>query len=390
MALGLVVVAGCATGDGEAGLAALEVPTLEAPIHAAPSEIAAEDVLADARRVNDAFMARFPDPTVSVRDGKRVAGNGWARAVYFEGLMALHAASPSDRYLAYARTWAERHAWGLVSGPATRFADDQCAGQTYLELDALDPDPSHVREIEASVGAMSASAGAGDWTWVDAIHMAMPVFARIGSARGDDRVLEKMYALYTHSRDVQGGGLYSRADHLWWRDAHFVPPYATPSGRPCFWSRGNGWVYSGLARAIEALPEGAPHRAEYVADFVAMSDAIRRTRRPDGFWNASLADPEHFGGKETTGTALFVHGMAWGVRKGLLAAEVYRPFVLESSRALASVVRADGSLAWVQGEAAQPSDRQPVRYDTVLDQDDFAVGCFLLAESELARMLRGR
>ena len=46
--------------------------------------------------------------------------------------------------------------------------------------------------------------------------------------------------------------------------------------------------------------------------------------------------------------------------------------------------------AWVQGEAAQPSDRQPVRYDTVLDQDDFAVGCFLLAESELARMLRGR
>ena len=45
---------------------------------------------------------------------------------------------------------------------------------------------------------------------------------------------------------------------------------------------------------------------------------IARSQREDGFWYVSLASPETYGGKETTGTSLFLHGMSWGIRNGIL------------------------------------------------------------------------
>ena len=58
-----------------------------------------------------------------------------------------------------------------------------------------------------------------------------------------------MYAMYSNTKNVQGGsGLYSKTDHLWWRDQDFDPPYTEPNGKSCYWSRGNGWVYAALVR----------------------------------------------------------------------------------------------------------------------------------------------
>ena len=298
------------------------------------------------------------------------------------------AGDPAHR--AYAEAWAEAHAWGLDGGPTTRFADSHAAGQVYLELWEQDGrrDPRRVAETEASVLAMAAGARFEDWTWVDALHMAMPLFARVAARREDPQVHAAMLALYTFTRNrAGGGGLWDPAEGLFYRDAKFLPPFAEPNGRGCFWSRGNGWAITGLARALDALPPGAPNRALYEADFRALAASAVRTRRADGFWNVSLEDAGHFGGPELTGTALFVHALAWGVRTGLLPREPYRAVALGSYEALAAAVRDDGTLAWVQGPATQPSDRQPVTFDTVPMLDDFAVGCFLLAGTSTARLL---
>ena len=45
-------------------------------------------------------------------------------------------------------------------------------------------------------------------------------------------------------------------------------------------------------------------------------------------------DESNFGGKETSGTALFVYGMAWGVRNGLLDRKEYLPVLLEAWNAM--------------------------------------------------------
>jgi Predicted unsaturated glucuronyl hydrolase involved in regulation of bacterial surface properties, and related proteins len=197
-----------------------------------------------------------------------------------------------------------------------------------------------------------------------------------------------MYAIYHHTKTIHGGnGLYNPKDGLWWRDKDFVAPYREPNGEDCYWSRGNGWVYAALVRVLDILPASDPHRAEYINDFLAMSKALKKCQRDDGFWNVSLHDPTHFGGKETTGTSLFVYGMAWGIRNGLLSEAEYLPAATAGWNAMVSdAVHPDGFLGWVQGTGKEPKDGQPLAYDKVPNFEDYGVGCFLLAGTEIYKL----
>ena len=132
-----------------------------------------------------------------------------------------------------------------------------------------------------------------------------------------------MWDMYEFSRNqLAGKGMFNLADGLWWRDADFLPPYKEPNGEDCYWSRGNGWAYAALVRVLDEIPANEKHRQDYINDFLIMSKALKKKcQRTDGFWNVSLHDAGNYGGKETTGTALFVYGMAWGVRNELLDKE---------------------------------------------------------------------
>ena len=343
------------------------------------------DVLEVLRRANAYFVAKWPDP------GKAIDGSHpshiWTRAVYYEGLLGLYGVDPMPSELSYAVAWGTSHAWGLSSGATTRSADNQCAGQTYLDLYAIEPVAERIKDIQADIDLVVAGAAVDDWTWIDALQMAMPVFAKLGALRGKAAYYDKMYAMYSSSKSSQGAaGFYSKTDHLWWRDANYDPPYTEPNGKNCYWSRGNGWVFAALTRVLDTIPESEPHRAEYLADFQAMAEALRVVQRSDGFWNVSLHDPTHFGGPELTGTSLFTYGMAWGVRKGLLAAASYRPVIERAWSAMASSVHENGFLGYVQGTGQQPSDGQPVTFDKLPNYEDFGLGCFLLGGSEVARL----
>ena len=353
----------------------------------APTLPARAEVAAVLRSVNGNFMRRHPDAAVPA-PAKNRPSNGWTRGVYFEGLMALYGIDPDERYYGYAVRAAEYHAWGLNTGPSTRHADNQCMGQTYLDLYARDPKPERIRDLQASIAAMVADPKDDDWWWVDALQMAMPDFARLGVLNYDPRYFEKMYALYIHTKTREGGtGLYNPVEHLWWRDRTFLPPYKEPNGSNCYWARGNGWALAALASVIAVLPEQEPHRDEYVRTFREMAAAIKPLQRPDGFWNVSLKDPGHFGGKELTGTSLFVYGLAAGVRLGLLNPDEYLPTVARGWKAMASdAVHPDGSLGYLQGIGKQPSDSQPVAYDRIPEIEDFGVGCFLMAGTEIWKL----
>ena len=356
---------------------------------AQPAPLPTRDaILAKMRIANAWFMQAWPDPGKSIVTNRERPSNIWTRAVYYEGLMALHSLDRNARYTDYALKWAEFHKWGMRSGDHTRNADDQCCAQTYLDLYALDPQPGRIRDIKISLDAMVASPKEDDWNWVDAMQMAMPVFAKLGVQTKDPKYFEKAHALYTFMKTKHGGnGLYNPADKLWWRDKDFVPPFKTPNDQQCYWSRGNGWVFAALVRVLDVLPAGAPHRAEYEQMLKDMAGALAAVQRADGFWNVSLHDPNDFGGKETSGTALFTYGMAWGIRHGVLPADIYRPIVAKAWSAMANeAVHPDGYLGFVQGTGKQPSEGQPVTYDSKPDFTDYGLGCFLLAGSEVYRL----
>jgi rhamnogalacturonyl hydrolase YesR len=191
-----------------------------------------------------------------------------------------------------------------------------------------------------------------------------------------------MYALFDHAKTEEGGaGLFDAGDRLWWRDKGFVAPHVDGHGKDVFWARGNGWVFAALARVLEELPESDAHRGQYEQTFRAMAEALIAVQRDDGFWNPSLHDPDEYGGPETSGTALFTFGLAWGMRRGLLDAERYATPAARAFEAMAqTAVHDDGFLGYVQGVGYEPASSQPVTRDTT---SDFGVGAFLLAGSEL-------
>jgi unsaturated rhamnogalacturonyl hydrolase len=338
---------------------------------------------------NKYFMDKWPDVGKTIITERERPSNIWTRGVYYEGLMALYKLNPDPVYLNYAVTWGEFHKWGLRDGTKTRNGDNQCCGQTYIDLYMLDRyKEERIKDIKACIDNMILTDKIDDWNWIDALQMAMPVFARLGRIYNDDSYFDRMHEMYLYTKLKHGtNGLYSPEDHLWWRDKDFVPPYKEPNGKNCYWSRGNGWVVAALVRTMQFLPKNSKYKKEYITTLEEMFQALLPLQREDGFWNVSLMDPTNFGGKEVTGTALFVYGMAWGINEGIISKKIYLPVVRKAWNALvAESVHPDGFLGYVQGTGKEPKDSQPVGYDNVPNFEDFGLGCFMLAGTEMYKM----
>lgn len=368
---------------------------------------------------NDYFIRQHPDAGAPTFVKKERPSNLWTRGVYFEGLCALNAIDPKPQNTAYIMQWANAHKWTPRNGIGTRDADDYCCSQSYLDLyehplkgeqpslEWINPTVACMENLIDHVGDTPDPENTGkfngsslhDWFWIDAIQMGLPVLtrlARIQYVRTGDPTFAQRYAdqgwnMYVWSRDTLAGGLFNKAEGLWWRDADFVPPYREPNGRNCYWSRGNGWVYAALVRAMDdaTLANGAKapwntHYDAYLADYKAMTEALVACQRSDCFWNVSLHDQSNFGGPELSGTALFIYGMAWGVRHGVLPAKKYMPIIRKTWNAMVKTcVHTNGFLGYVQGTGKEPKDSQPVTYTTQPDFDDYGLGCLLLCGSEL-------
>ncbi|MBC7722326.1 MAG: glycoside hydrolase family 88 protein, partial [Pedobacter sp.] len=245
-----------------------------------------------------------------------------------------------------------------------------------------------VKDIKASIDLMLKTDKIDDWRWVDAIQMAMPVFTRLGVIYNDTSYFNRMYKMYAFTKYKHGGnGLFNPKEGLWWRDKDFVAPYKEPNGGNCYWSRGNGWVVAALVRVLQMLPKTDSHYQEYLNDYQTMCKALLPLQRTDGFWNVSLMDSTNFGGKELTGTSLFVYGFAFGINNGLLDKKIYKPAVAKAWNAMVKdCVHPNGFLGYVQGTGKEPKESQPVKYDREPDFEDFGLGCFLLAGSEVSKV----
>lgn len=346
-------------------------------------------ILEKMRLANAYFMEKWPDVGKTIITNKERPSSIWTRAVYYEGLMALYEIDPKQEYYNYAVSWGEFHKWGFRDGNTyTRNADNQCAGQTYIDLYLIDPKPERIQKTKLSIDSMINTDKIDDWDWIDAIQMGLPIFAKLGVIYEDDSYFERMFEMYNYSKWKHGdNGLFNPEDGLWWRDADFDPPYTEPNGEDCYWSRGNGWVVVALAKALDIIPENAPHREVYLEDLKTMVAALAKVQREDGFWNVSLHDPNHYGGKETSGTAMFIYGIAWGINNGILSEKEYKPIVMKAWNAiLKDALHPNGFLGYLQSTGKEPKDGQPLSYDKIPDFEDYGLGAFLLAGSEIYRM----
>ena len=257
-------------------------------------------------------------------------------------------------------------------------------GATYADLYALANSTAadYMLALSSTLLREAASpAMTAEWSWVDALFMAMPTWTRYGVVLEDPALVDTMHATWNvTAHGIGGRGLWSPEHGLFYRDATFFNK-TTPNGSPVFWARGNGWAIVALARSIAALPAGHPYAAEFTAVYVAMAAALAAVQGADGMWRSSLLDAGEYPNPETTGTAMFTAGIAWGVRAGVLPAATYTPVVAAAWAGLQTIsLQPSGLVGW-----CQPADGQP-HAATQTDTSDFCVGQFLLAGAETVQL----
>ena len=299
----------------------------------------------------------------------------------------------------YVDEWAIYHKWTPRNGTITTNADDQCCMQTYLDRYEMSGEKHMLDSCRMNMEKQMSLGRTDYWTWIDAIQMSMPAYSKMSRITGDTRYVLFARDCYEWTRNKCGGGLWNAQEGLWWRDADFVPPYKESDGNNCYWSRGNGWVVAALVRTIEDI-EGSrtPCRGnmevqafceELKSDYKTMMQALLRCQREDGFWNVSLMSPATFGGPETSGTALFLMGMAWGIRNGILPAEEYRSATDKAWHAIATkAIHQNGFIGYLQGTGKEPKDGQPVTYTSVPNFEDYGTGCVLLGAVEYYKLIK--
>lgn len=323
----------------------------------------------------------------------------WDNAAYHTGNIEAYKITELDRYLNYSRAWAEHNDWmgAKSSNPGdwkygygetdehVLFGDWQICFQTYIDLFNLvdNPDEKMVARAKVVMQYQMATDTVDYWWWADGLYMVIPVMTKLYKLTGDEQYLDKLFEYYRHAKSI----MYDDETGLFFRDAKYVfPKHKSHNGKKDFWARGDGWVFAGLAKVLQDMPEDYQHYSSFLDDYQLMVNTLKDIQQPDGYWTRSMLDPEHAPGPETSGTAFFTYGFLWGINNDILDEETYLPTVKKSWNYLVNTaLQEDGSIGYVQpiGERAIPGQ--------VVDQNstsNFGTGAFLLVASEMYRLVK--
>lgn len=313
----------------------------------------------------------------------------WQCGALYVGMYQWSQVSGDSKYEEWLKKIGDRNGWKLNQRPY--HADDQVVGQLYLSLYKDFTNQAMLAQTQERLDWVMANPKNGTliwnaertdatnrWGWCDALFMAPPVWAKLAAIEGNQKYLDFMDHEFHATYDL----LWDKDEHLFWRDSSFFKRREA-NGKKLFWARGNGWVLAGLALIISDLPEDWKGRTFYVETFCQMAARIKDLQRPDGTWSMGLlGGTEGYPIKESSGTSLFVFGLAWGVNHGLLDRATYKPVILKSWRALEGCVTPEGLVGYIQPVGAAPGDSFQ-NYSEV-----YGVGAFLAAGAEVYKFVK--
>lgn len=310
----------------------------------------------------------------------RADDRNWQRGTWYTGVMAAWSATRDRRFLDQAIQLGQQHGWQVGTEPCG--ANRLFCSQTWLEVYFLKQDRAMIQPTIRwlDTKAPNSPAGAARWylegdrSYVDSLYGAAAL-AMLARATGNRRYLGIMHAFF---EDVTGE-LFDREAGLYYRDSRFIGQ-KTANGRKVLWSRGNGWVFAGIARVLDYLPKNDPKRARYLEVFRRMAAELAPRQGADGLWRPNLEDPEAVAAPETSGTGFFCFSLAWGIRNRILDRRQFLPVVQRAWAGLSQSVTPEGKVQWGQQVDSGPN---PVKQEST---HEYVTGTFLLAGSEVYRL----
>jgi rhamnogalacturonyl hydrolase YesR len=347
-------------------------------MNAQSKEVTKQSVLQIADRVFDYQQAH---PT-----GKEMWE--WEYGTYYSGLFDIYRVNPEIKYLEAMIAMGEACKWSIRPRPYD--ANALAIGHMYLGLYQILNNPKMIdKTVYCLDAAFVRHPNEPDvtfdgnkywynwWSWCDALFMAPPTFALYAKISGEKKYLDKMHELWMITYNY----LYDKEEHSYYRDDRFFT-LRSPNGKKIFWARGEGWVISGLVKVLQAMPVSYEHYPFYLNLYKEIAQKIKSIQLKDGYWPPSLLDPNHYGSKETSGTAFFCYALAWGINNGFLPEKEYAPCVYKAWEMLVSCVNEEGMLGYVQQVGDAPNQVLPSHTET------YGSGGFLMAASEVYKLIK--
>lgn len=352
-------------------------------------EISLRDVMSDSvasymEMVADWQIEHFRD-NFSGRDKPHHIAD-WTNGALYVGMGKFAKISKNDKYWNFLRNIGERQKWKLHW--RKYMADDHIVGQMYVELMRKYNDETlivpTIQRLNWILENQSRQPVSLDnykhlerWTWCDALFMAPPLWAKVASETGDQRYSDFMMKEYEASKQH----LFDEEESLFYRDNSFIDK--RDHGNKIFWSRGNGWVFGGLTLLMDEYDVDSEEYAYFKEIYLKMAKKIISIQTIEGHWSMSLLNQKYYKTPETSGTAFFTFGLAWGINNGILDRDTYEPSVRIAWNTLISYVHEDGMLGYVQPIGAGPKK-------SFKDQTEvYGSGAFLAAGSEVYKLYGG-
>ena len=336
-----------------------------------------QSILQAMRKVND----------YAVENPWRPYDRDWIRATMYTGVMEAYFATGDKVYLEQAKRWAEKHNYSL--GHERSGFNRMFAAMTWLELHLLEPSPDKIANIEKGlletkpfkpeIGKLwyghEPHVNDEGWVYADALYAA-PAFVMLNKATGNQHYLDLIHDAFWNVTNL----IFDKDEALYYRDPTYIGK-TSPNGGKILWARGNGWVFAGLPRVLKYLSKDDPYYERYVDLFKKMAVSVASRQGDDGFWRANLDDDWHYRMPESSSTAFFTAGFAWGVKEGVLDKETYLPIIVKGWDALNKSIHPDGFMGWVQPVDAAPRPSHPK------STQEYAVGLFLYAGAQIYQLV---
>ena len=315
----------------------------------------------------------------------------WHGAPFYMGLSDLSEVTGDPSYFDTVKAMGDAHDWKIRDRPY--HADDHAVGLSYLKLYEIHKDPEMIASVKKEFdwilanppektivgknGVVRERYNRERWNWCDALYMAPPVWAGLSAITGDEKYNDYMVQEWKKAHEWY----FDEEEDLYFHDKRDIVK-VSPGGKKVFWARGDGWVIAGLVEVLQYLPQDHPDRPYFESIFKRMSAKLLTIQKENGTWAPSLLDPLHPPQDDTSGTAFYVYGFAWGINNGLLDAATYETATREGWQALCERQKPSGRLI-----NTQPVGGYPVAFDPDTTAI-FGMGGFISAGSEMYKLVQ--
>jgi unsaturated rhamnogalacturonyl hydrolase len=311
----------------------------------------------------------------------------WTNGALYVGMVKWAEMAEDDSYYEWMKKIGQDNSWMLHL--RKYHADDHTVGQMYIELYRKYGDEKMIKPTKEqfefimyhpsqSVLNFGTPYHHDRWNWCDALFMSPPVWAKLYNLTGEQKYMDFMMEEYKATTDF----LFDKKENLYYRDESFMGKL--DHGTKIFWSRGNGWVFAGLANILTELNPQSKEYKYFLKIYKKMAQKLLEIQTPEGHWAMSLLGQEFYPTPETSGSSFFTFGLAWGINRGILNKDTYLPAVVKGWNAMVSYVTEDGMLGYVQPIGAAPGNAWPDKTEV------YGTGAFLSAGSEIYKLFGGK